>query len=314
MAKKSLARDRIRHASLALLALSSSALLAGCQLLPEVEVQPWAVAHHDEKIAFHKDAGDALLNLDATAGLASLKQFQAVGFHHVEASDWRVHLEYQSSVDGEGFVSKFSSSKTGYSFDQSHQAGSGDTYYLLGDELKKQASNGKSWVQVPIGDLGRMQDPQRACNLFAVAFSCNLIEAWNITRESMKSVPVKLATSETGEQHFTTAVSIGALDEAGLKVRSSNNQGLDASLPDDTLVPFHIWVNEDGIINKMEVNGVAEDSSGGQVKLQIGFEITSFNASSELVPFDPCKIPPKDLYQITTPEQLKQFVERLHSA
>lgn len=306
--------SRVRRASAAVVALTSAVLLSGCDALPSVEVQPWAVAHHDEKIAYHSDAGEALLNLDATAGLASLEQFQAVGYHHVEGDQWRVRFEYQSSVDGEGFVSKFSSSKAGYSFDQSHEAGSNMTYYLLGDELKKKASDGKTWVEVPLGDLGRMQHPERACNLFAVQFSCSLIEAWNITRENVDSVPVKLATTETGEQHFTTAVSIGALDEAGLKVRSSQNQGADAALSDDILLPFHIWVNADGIITKMEVNGVVTDDEGSGIRMQIGFEITSFSASTELVPVDPTTIQPKDLYKITTPEQLEQFIKRLRAA
>lgn len=306
-------RAQFRGASIAALSLLTAGLLSGCQLLPDTKISPWAVAHHDEKVAFHKDAGDELLNLDATAGFATLNEFQAVGFHHVESPSWRVHLEYESSVSGEGFVSKFSSNKSGFSFDQSHQAGSNETYYLLGDELKNRASNGKSWVSVPVGDLNRMQDPPRACKLFAVAFSCNLIEAWNITREQHKSVPVKLAQSETGERHFTTAVSLSALDEAGLTIRADETEGFDAKTADETLVPFHIWVDANGIVTKMEVNGVAVGANGEEMALQIGFELTSTSASSELKPVDPAQIPQQDLYRITTPDQLETFVEKLGS-
>lgn len=307
-------RTRARRASAALLALISTGLLSGCQVLPTIDVEPWAVAHHDEKIAFHEDAGEALLNLDATAGFAKLQQFQAVGFHHVKSPNWRVHLEYQSSVDGEGFVSKFASNKSGYSFDQSHQAGSGETYYLLGDQLKKQASNGKSWVMVPAGDLGRSQDSQKVCQLFAVAFSCNLIEAWNITREQNNAVPVKLALSETGEQHFTTAVSLAALDEAGLSIRADETQGFDVATASETLMPFHVWVNADGIVTKMEVNGIAVGANNEEIAVQVGFELTATSASAELQPVDPAKIPEKDLYRITSRQQLDDFITRLRGA
>lgn len=96
---------RMRVTASALGALLAVSALAGCANLEsfgiDSKVQPWAVANHDDKLSYHSEAGDALLNLDTTTGLAELETFQAVGYHHVESPDSSLHMEYETSVDGE---------------------------------------------------------------------------------------------------------------------------------------------------------------------------------------------------------------------
>ncbi|MGO1544482.1 MAG: hypothetical protein ACTHXA_09100 [Gulosibacter sp.] len=277
----------------------------------EQEVEPWVVAHHDEKATFHEGAGDELLNLDATAGLASLDEFQAVGYHHFESPDVELHMEYETSVSGESYVSRLFTDIDGYSFDQSHQEGTGETYYLLGDVIKDEVANGMSWVMVPVPDLGLKDDPSMACQLFAVAYTCALVDAWNITREETESVPVQLSQTESGDQHFATAVSYGALSDTGLIIREGDLSSFGGDDADETLVPMHLWVNPEGIVTKIEINGVLENDSGEELSMQIGFELTSTSASSEMVPISSGDVPADDVYRITTEAQLEEFLTKI---
>lgn len=293
-----------------LLAVST---LAGCANLESFginsEVQPWAVANHDDKLAYHSDAGDALLNLDTTTGLAELEAFQAVGYHHVETADTSLHMEYETSVDGESYVSQLHSNVEGYSFDQSHRGGDTETYYLLGDAIKEVASNGKSWVSVPTGDLNRTQTPENVCQLFAVSYTCALIDAWNASREELGTVPVELSQAEDGSQHFATAVSYASLADEGLIPQSFSSYSSDETAA--TLIPMHLWVDENGLVTKVEVNGVITTADASELAVQIGFELTATQASSEMSPVDPGDIPPDDLYEITTQSQLDTFLQQL---
>lgn len=277
------------------------------------EIDPDVVAHHDEKATFHEGAGDELLNLDATAGLASLDEFQAVGYHHFEATELELHMEYETSVSGESYVSRLFTDMDGYSFDQSHEAGSGETYFLLGDHIAEEIAGGKSWVSMPVPDLGLKADPDSACQLFAVAYMCALVDAWNLTRDGIESVPVQLSSSESGDQHFATAVSYGALSDTGLILREGDLKGFGDDAVRDTLIPMHLWVNPDGIITKIEVNGVLKSESGNQLSMQIGFELMSQSASTEMVPVSAGDVPQNDLYRITTQSQLEEFLTNIGS-
>lgn len=277
------------------------------------EVDPWVVAHHNEKTTFHEGAGDELLNLDATAGLASLDEFQAVGYHHFEATELELHMEYETSVQGESYVSQLFTDMDGYSFDQSHEEGSGETFYLLGDKIKEEIADGKSWVSMPVPDLGLKSDPAAACQLFAVAYMCALVDAWNVTREDLESVPVQLSSTESGEQHFSTAVSYGALSDTGLILREGDLKGFTGDAMRNTLVPMHLWVDPDGILTKIEVNGVLKSESGSELSMQIGFELKSTSASEDMVPVSSADIPKDDLYRITTTAQLEEFLSKIGS-
>ena len=295
-------------------ALTVALVLAGCSgpvpFLPKMD--PWVVADHDEKMAFHASAGDALINLDATASIAALPAFQAVGYFHLETpSNGSLHVEYLSSVDGESYVSRRVSDDEGYAFDQSHEAGSPATYYLLGDNIKQQLANGKSWVQIAAGDLGRMTDPEKNCSLYAVSFMCSITDAWNATRESTDELPVLLSQGERGDRHFSTAVTYQSLIDIGLLPKDGKYDGFLSQESRDTLVPMHLWVAEDGVITKIEVNAVLTGDNGEQLKLQTGFEITGREASSTMVPVATGDIPTSDVYRITTASQLDQFIQRL---
>jgi hypothetical protein len=289
------------------------ALLAGCTNLQgfgiNSEVHPWAVANHDDKLAYHEDAGDALLNLDTTSGIAALPSFQAVGYHHVESNVTAIHMEYETSVDGESYVSQLHTNVEGHSFDQSHREGDPSTYYLLGDAVKATVSDGNSWVQVPLGDLDRRNTPENVCQLFAVSYTCALIDAWNASREQLDTLPVELSRAEDGSQHFTTAVTYASLVEIGLI--SSGFEQYSSDETNDTLIPMHLWVTADGLVNKVEINGVIADAAGNELALQIGYEITSQQASSEMQPVAPDDIPDDDVYRITTQQQLDAFLQAL---
>lgn len=286
---------------------------AGHELGLGHEIDPWVVAHHDEKARFHEGAGDELLNLDVTAGLASLEEFQAVGYYHFETAELELHREYETSVSGESYVSRMFTDIDGYSFDQSHEGGSGETFYLLGDQIKNEIAEGKSWVSMPVPDLGLKSDPPAACQLFAVAYTCALVDAWNLTRDKLESVPVLLSRTESGEQHFATAVTYGALSESELILREDDLKGFDDAAMRDTLIPMHLWVNPNGIVTKIEVNGVLSNEAGNELSMQIGFELTSTTASEEMVPVSRENVPADDLYRITTLEQLENFLTRIDS-
>lgn len=290
--------------------------LAGCSgPLPfEQKLVPWAVADHDEKLAYHANAGQELLSLDTTAGIAQLEQFQAVGYMHLDTeTNAAAHYEYLTSVDGESYVSQRVSSNPRYAFDQSHVAGSPYTYYLLGDAYKQEVTNGKSWVQVSSGDLGRMQEPSRNCALLSVTFMCGLIEAWNATRESVDALPVQLSEGARGQRHFATAVTYEALADEGLIPKDGQFDGFVSETARATLIPLHLWIGEDGVVTKIEVNGVLSGDGGQTLKLQIGFEITSREKSTELVPAADSDIPSNDMMRITTQAQLDEFIRRLAS-
>lgn len=70
-----------RGIATALSSVLAASLLTGCT--PSFEIKPWAVADHDEKVAYHAGAGDKLLNLDATASLTKIESFQATGYMHL---------------------------------------------------------------------------------------------------------------------------------------------------------------------------------------------------------------------------------------
>lgn len=289
------------------------ATLSGCETLESFginsELQPWAVANHDDKLSYHAEAGDALVNLDTTTGLAELEAFQAVGYHHVESPDSSLHMEYETSVDGESYVSQLHSNVEGYSFDQSHRGGDTESYYLLGDAVKEVASDGKSWVSVPTGDLNRAQNPENVCQLFAVSYTCALIDAWNYSGEQLGTVPVELSRAEDGSQHFATAVSYASLVHEGLISGSYADYSSDET--DATLIPMHLWVDASGLVTKVEINGVITDANGNELAVQIGFEITATQASQEMTPVDAGDIPDDDLYEITTQSQLDTFLQQL---
>lgn len=304
----------------ALRALAATALaavaLTGCSgPVPGMpKVTPWAVANHEEKVAYHANAGEALLNLDATAGLATLEAFQATGYLHIDTeTNAAAHFEYFTSVDGESHVSQRLSDDPGTAFDASHVAGSPYTYYLLGDHYKEELADGKSWVQLPAGDLGRMHEPEHNCVLLSVTFMCALIEAWNSTRDTVEALPVQLSEGEAGQQHFATAVTYDALAEAALIPQDGQFDGFVSESARSALIPLHLWVGADGVVTKIEVNGVLSGDSGQTLKLQIGFEITSREASSELVPVDDSAVPASDVLRISTQSQLDEFIRRLEA-
>lgn len=300
----------MRKHTVVALVLALAIGMTGCAAADLDEpVDPWVVANHDEKVAFHEGAGEELLNLDATAGLATLDEFQAVGYHHFSSDRIELHMEYETSVDGESYVSRLLSDTDGLAFDQSHEAGSSETYYLLGDAIKDDLADGNSWVRLPVADLGRQTDPEAACLLSSVAYTCALVDAWNITREEIDAMPVKLSHSETGNQHFSTAISYGSLVDTGL-MPSATELASFASLR-DTLIPMHLWVDPDGVVTKIEVNGIVTNDLGEELSLQIGFEITSREASADMVPVVGSDVPEDDVYVVTNETELREFLDKL---
>lgn len=291
-------------------ALGLTACSGPAPFVPKVD--PWVVANHDDKVVYHADAGTALITLDSMQRISELQAFQAVGYFHLETpSNGSLHVEYVTSVDGESYVSRRVSDESGYVFDQSHAAGTTMTYYLLGDKIKQQLANGKSWVQIPAGDLGRLTDPERNCSLYAVSFLCTITEAWDLTRESITELPVQLSESERGDRHFSTAVSYQSLVDAELLPKDGKFDGFLSEETRSTLIPMHLWVGEDGVVTKVEVNGVLTGDNGETLKLQTGFEITSRDPSTTMVPVDASDIPANDVFRITTPQQLDDFIQRL---
>ncbi|RRJ86620.1 hypothetical protein EG850_08210 [Gulosibacter macacae] len=301
---------------LALLTAAAAAIaLSGCatQLPFENKVNPWVVANHDEKVAYHAGAVSLLVNLDALAGIAALPAFQAVGYMHIETErNGKLNLEYVTSVDGESYVSRRVSNEPDDAYDQSHEAGSSVTYYLLGDNIKSQLSGGKRWVEVTfLGDLNRSVDASRICGLYSVTFMCALTNAWNISVDSGMNIPVQLSQGEAGDQHFATAVTYEALTDVYLIPKDGEFDGFLDDAARKTLIPLHFWVSEDGVVTKAEVNGVLTGADGQQLKLQVGFEITSREPSTEMVPVASSNVPNNDVYRITTQEQLDSFLSRL---
>lgn len=275
---------------------------------------PWAVANHEAKVEYHASAGEALLNLDATASLATLEQFQATGYLHLDTeTNASAHFEYFTSVDGESHVSQRLSGDPGTAFDASHVAGSPYTYYLLGDRYKEELADGKSWVQIPAGDLGRMAEPEHNCVLLSVTFMCALIEAWNTTRDTIDALPVQLSEGESGQRHFATAVTYDALAEAALIPQDGQFDGFVSESARSTLIPLHLWVGADGVVSKIEVNGVLAGDADQTLKLQIGFEITSREKSTELEPVADSAVPAGDVLRISTQAQLDEFIRRLEA-
>lgn len=296
----------------ALSSVLAASLLTGCT--PEFEIKPWAVADHDEKVAYHADAGEKLLNLDATASLTKIESFQATGYLHLESdSNGSAHFEYVTSVEGESYVSRRVSSIEGDSFDQSHQAGSAYTYFLLGDRYKKQVSEGKTWVQLPMGDLDRMRNPESNCTLYSVAYMCYLVDAWNNTREQDENVPVQLSRSASGDQHFTTAVSYQSLSDVGLIPADGKFDGFLTDTARAKKLPLHLWVNGDGAVTKIEVNGTLTGDDDHSLRLQIGFEMTATAPSGSMKPVTDDAIPGNDVLRITNRQQLDDFLRRLNS-
>ncbi|WP_311478010.1 hypothetical protein [uncultured Gulosibacter sp.] len=289
-----------------------ASLLVGCT--PSFEIKPWAVADHDEKVAYHADAGEKLLNLDATASLTKIESFQATGYMHIESdSHGSAHFEYLTSVEGENYVSRRVSSLEGDSFDQSHQAGSPYTYFLLGDRYKKQLAGGKTWVQLPMGDLDRMRNAESNCTLYSVAYMCFLVKAWNNTKQQDDNVPVQLSRSSNGDQHFATAVSYEALSDVGLIPSDGQFDGFLAEKTRAMKLPLHLWVNSDGAVTKIEVNGTLTGDDGHTLRLQIGFEMTATAPSGSMKPVADDAIPGNDVLRITTRQQLDEFLNRLNS-
>ena len=291
-------------------ALALTACSGPAPFVPKVD--PWVVANHDEKVAYHSSAVEEFITLDATASIAGLEAFQAVGYFHLETgSNGSLHVEYLSSVDGESYVSRRVSDDVGYAFDQSHVGGASTTYYLLGDKIKSQLAKGKSWVQLAAGDLGRLTTPEKNCSLYAVSYLCTINHAWDLTRESTQDLPVQLSEGERGDRHFATAVSYASLIEAGLLPADGKFDGFLTDQMRATLIPMHLWVADDGVVTKVEVNGVLTGDNGEQLKLQTGFEITSRAPSTSMVPVTDGEIPANDVYRITTSQQLDDFVKRL---
>lgn len=306
---------RTRHA-LGTVALGTAMAigLTGCTLdaTPFGQtVTPWVVADHDAKVAYHAGAGEELLSVDITAQFAQLQGFQAVGYNHVESEASSLHVEYETSANGEGYVSRLVTDRQGYSFDQSHEAGSSKTYFLVGDKLKSVASQGKSWVSVPAGDLGRFADPERTCSLFAVSYLCTIVAAWQDTRETEGEVPVMLSRSQDGQRLFTTAVTLASLGKTGLLINDGRIDGFASAEQQRTLVPMHLWVDENGLVTKAEVNGTLTGDDGSEAKLQIGFELTSQQASTTMVPVTDAQVPKDDLYVITTQSQFETFLDKI---
>lgn len=293
-------------------ALLTATLLTGCNSGPFMT--PWVVANHDEKVAYHANAGDELLNLDATGSLAQMQAFQSTGYLHIETEkNGSKHVEYATSVDGESYVSQRISDQPDEAFDQSHEAGSPHTYFLLGDKFKQNLAGGKSWVQVPVRDLDRTRTPEANCALYSVSYMCALVDAWNLTNESRENVPVQLSRTSAGDQHFATAVTYASLADAGLIPAGGQFDGFLSEESRAALIPLHLWVNPDGVVTKIEVNGVLTGDGGEELRLQIGFEITAGAASGSMRPVTDSEVPGDDVHRITTRKQFDEFIEKLNS-
>jgi hypothetical protein len=104
-------------------------------------------------------------------------------------------------------------------------------------------------------------------------------------------------------------VSYASLVEQGLISDSFSNYSSDQT--DATLIPMHLWVDETGLVTKVEINGVITGADASELAVQIGFELTSTRASTEMTPVEASDIPDDDLYEITTQSQLDTFLQQL---
>ena len=147
-------------------------LLVGLVLTGCATTTPTAVANHEAML------GDSLVE-----GLAGVENFSATAYTHGKASTGAtLSTQHETTVVGASYVTKESTAEPGMSIDEVHMAGSGYTYYLFGSAYTTVVAT--PWARLPMGDLDRAGDPQRTCILGTVIFMCNLVEAWQLSKET----------------------------------------------------------------------------------------------------------------------------------
>ncbi|WP_271985472.1 hypothetical protein [Pseudoclavibacter terrae] len=288
-----------------------TALLVGLVLTGCATTTPTAVANHEAKLEYHADTGAELLGDSLVEGLAGVENFSATAYTHGKASTGAtLSTQHETTVVGASYVTKESTAEPGTSIDEVHMAGSGFTYYLFGSAYTTVVAT--PWARLPMGDLDRANDPQRTCILGTVIFMCNLVEAWQLSKESNgEELPEKLEVSADGSKHFTSAVTFDSLEEAGLYTLGDD---LRSQLSEDelgTLLPLHVWVGTDGIVQKIEVNGTM-DAASLDVEVQFGFEITGTPTADDL-PDDPASLAPQYVTNVTA-DQASAFWDAIGNA
>ena len=307
------------------LAAALSAMLAGCA---GEQIRGAVVANHEAVIEYFAGASDeleALVTSGADVHLRTLDAYQAVDYHHFDAGDLgSVHVQYESYVDGQGYVCRMVTDESGRTFDLTHEAGSPYTYFLLGDQLQS-ASGGKPWVRTPIGDLDQFDTSgvTSNCGFYGINYLRTLSDAWLATKSELEGsgtgpgsggeLQVEVTRRADGSRQFATGVTYTSLADQNL-LPPTDDPTFGRFLDRDafaTLIPLHLWVDPSGAITKAEVNGTLTAGDGEQFRMQIGFELLATTPSITVVPPSASQIPEQDVTAIDTEAALDEFLERL---
>lgn len=270
-------------------ALMAVAALLGVSACTTEPVAPYAAAEHDGLRAFHLEAAQEYMEVEALlAGLAERDAYTAVGYKHGLASNGaELNVQHTTKYVNGSYLSLEQGIHAGETIDSYFVAETGLLYYLFGTVYQDKMDI-EPWGYTTASPLNLQQDPGDACLLSAVHYACQLLDAWHLTQESLESgdnglqeTPRHLYRYANGSVLITTAVTVGSMVDAGLWVFAGDIERLITDETLGTLIPLRIWMNENGIVLKMEANGTVESpDSDLSMELQVGFEVTG-NATQD---------------------------------
>lgn len=295
--------QRTRRGVVIIVMALCATLLTGC-----LGVSPHGVAQHEAKRDYHLAAGNALIESDLMTGLNGLGDFTAVGYMHGVAGSDELHVQNESSVIGGTIVSRESSDDAAYTIDMVHIEGSGMTYHLFGEGYLPVTRT--PWVATPGQDAQR-QGVQLCHDVSAVWFVCEIVQAWIHAQEvHAASLPFHQEMSADGSRHYVTALTPNSLEQAGL---FDFDEDLRARLGEEVLesfMPLHIWMDQDGVVSKIETSASLQAEQDLLLELQFGFELTGVPGEDD-APIDPATLDPGVITTMTDPVQVERLWEQI---
>lgn len=295
----------VRRAAAVLGVLGLVVPLAACGSTPEVEgsaYPDWDAV--DEEMLHRLDAEldrlfEGLVAVDPWRSYAWLDEDagpSGVSYIHMRAGDKTLGWQSRVALVGNppAVVHRRSSAYEGLMIDYVHYPGESVDYFVLGDAFLDLAPT--RWVAREYSPYAPENELAMGlgglCLVEGLGDACHINDAIYYTEHSDAADRVRrdVTVAEDGSVQVRTEVTLDALIEA---VVISVADELLAEWTDEalqTLVPTSFWLDPDGGLLKIEVNGIVPLVDGrDDLYIQAGFESTGLASSADVPP-----LPPRD--------------------
>ncbi len=271
-----------------------AALLAGCSAeVVEGEAFPdWDAVERSQEERFQEqmDAlADALIRTDPFTNDVDT-DVAGVAYVHATFADRTLDTQYFVALHGNPPATYYQQTEAvaGATIDEVHLPGAQYDYYLLGEHFAELAPT--PWVRMPTTyDTVTTHELGGLCEISGFYQACYLHQMIEATTESGVAVRRLVTEEADGTVHSQTEITLQSLiDSRQVVVFDDDVLEMFPEAMFTALIPVHFWQDAEGNLIKMEMNGVFEgDEDSGDLKMQVGFEVTGLGSAVEVPSLPP---------------------------